>query len=100
MTQDRCPLFLCLNVETRATPATALRARYARDLELAADQLHGIVNLAALQQFQTRLVHYHLGSLTVLGLEQRVLLVRNVVCRGKRHEVLKAVASAGLDGYA
>lgn len=53
------------DIEACATATATFRARYACDLELASDQLHGIINIAALEKFQAWLVHDNLGIVAV-----------------------------------
>jgi len=90
----------CLNIETGSTTTTTLRSWYTSHLELTPDQFHRVVNLATLEQVQTRLIHDYLGPLAIFRLEHSILLLRYFVDRGQGHQVLKAVASTRFDSHA
>lgn len=51
-----------LNVKTRSAATAARREGVVDDLELAANQLHRVVHLAALQELQARQVQDDLGA--------------------------------------
>lgn len=107
-----------LDVETRPATTAARRKRVVDDLELAADQLHRVVHLAALQELEAGQIQDDLGTREGWGRGRRRPLGIGSICicgegeygivlverwrraggrrqRGQRHYVLEAVAPAG-----
>jgi hypothetical protein len=91
-------LSLQLDVEARAAATATRGTGDAGDLELAPNQLHGVIDGAPVQQLQAALVEDDFCSLVCF--EQGVFLGGGLLGQvDQRHEILEAVATAAFEGY-
>ena len=88
-----------LNIKARTAPTTTRRPRDPRNLELTPNQLHRIIHRTPIQQLQTGLVNHNLRP--IFSLKHSIVLFRLFLLEIRKvHEVLEAMASAGLNGDA